>query len=879
MTGASLEAAVAISCIVTICCSHSMTQRMLWLSGILILYGSWYPFDVDLDADLAAGVKQLLDLSPSSWVSTDAVGNIILMVPYGFFAAMSATAGGRALLSRILVRTMLGLAIASIAQLGQLFISSRVPAGEDITWNTVGLVAGLTAGVCFKRGRDWFYPEFRGISLPVLLAIGWLAYQWIPFVPTLDAGLIQDNLKRVIDRGYPEPIWVFQNSVVWLIVFHLFARHTALGYSRLWPLPAFFVLAAGATFVGVTVSLDDFTGLALAAGIWLFRPGLWRPGLFALLLLVAILGDSFQSLQVREIPANFSWIPFSGALGGNVLLNVVATFKKLVLYAMLIWLLCASGLQAHWATLATAAILFISEWLQVFAVGATPEITDAVLALGLGAWIATADNPSSGRLMQRGCEAGYDPSKTTPVSGAGDIHRKRLEQESRPDSGKPGRTRLTRSRLSSSRARAAAAVSLTLACSTAGVMLYLHQRSDFTPMLVRQHAWSNAPVILTADLHTHSTSSDGQWSEAELVRRASESGCDVLAITDHSDVQGSASDAQFDQLSQLRREFPGILLFLGIEAEMPSYKGREHLNVILNPEDERGWLPILKRQLMVIGDETPESDRPFFELLEALEESGARAFVSYNHPSRKVPSVSQTLGDLERWSRHGGHIDALGGGPGHQLQQPIGSYSEEFPTRDRWDPAVEEIGGVWDQYIGSGRDIWGALANSDFHAPRYDALPCGFARIHLSAPEASYPGVMEALDAGTFWSEHGPLLESLQFSIDLPGLDRLVYAGETARYGRPGDIALARVSLKRRPNPLALPLTVEFISSCIQGETELIASHAVGNMSDTVVQAIPLQSTGTDGRSCILRVRVRGPEVGSEHDLMAYTNYVRLMAP
>jgi len=40
------------------------------------------------------------------------------------------------------------------------------------------------------------------------------------------------------------------------------------------------------------------------------------------------------------------------------------------------------------------------------------------------------------------------------------------------------------------------------------------------------------------DLHSHSTASDGRLAPAELVRRAAQSGVDVLALTDHDGVAG-----------------------------------------------------------------------------------------------------------------------------------------------------------------------------------------------------------------------------------------------------------------------------------------------------------------------------------------------------
>jgi 3',5'-nucleoside bisphosphate phosphatase len=49
-----------------------------------------------------------------------------------------------------------------------------------------------------------------------------------------------------------------------------------------------------------------------------------------------------------------------------------------------------------------------------------------------------------------------------------------------------------------------------------------------------------APNVLNADLHCHSTASDGTLSPAELVRRAHGAGVELLALTDHDEVGGIA---------------------------------------------------------------------------------------------------------------------------------------------------------------------------------------------------------------------------------------------------------------------------------------------------------------------------------------------------
>ena len=43
-----------------------------------------------------------------------------------------------------------------------------------------------------------------------------------------------------------------------------------------------------------------------------------------------------------------------------------------------------------------------------------------------------------------------------------------------------------------------------------------------------------------ADLHVHSSASDGTDPPAEVVRRAAQAGLDVVALTDHDTVAGQA---------------------------------------------------------------------------------------------------------------------------------------------------------------------------------------------------------------------------------------------------------------------------------------------------------------------------------------------------
>ena len=79
-----------------------------------------------------------------------------------------------------------------------------------------------------------------------------------------------------------------------------------------------------------------------------------------------------------------------------------------------------------------------------------------------------------------------------------------------------------------------------------------------------------------ADLHTHSTASDGQYKPADLVEKAQKAGVEVLALTDHDTIDGveeaicagrrqhGAADVRRHSGNRSARAYLGIYNILGI---------------------------------------------------------------------------------------------------------------------------------------------------------------------------------------------------------------------------------------------------------------------------------------------------------------------------
>lgn len=72
----------------------------------------------------------------------------------------------------------------------------------------------------------------------------------------------------------------------------------------------------------------------------------------------------------------------------------------------------------------------------------------------------------------------------------------------------------------------------------------------------------NSGII--ADLHTHTTASDGQYTPTELVQKAKKRGLEVLAITDHDTMDGLEKAIQAGQQC-------GMHIILGVELSAKEY--------------------------------------------------------------------------------------------------------------------------------------------------------------------------------------------------------------------------------------------------------------------------------------------------------------------
>jgi hypothetical protein len=313
------------------------------------------------------------------------------------------------------------------------------------------------------------------------------------------------------------------------------------------------------------------------------------------------------------------------------------------------------------------------------------------------------------------------------------------------------------------------------------------QRAKFE----RQHDWDPAHgVWLKVDTHVHTQFSDGGWKLEALVDEASKNGCDAIAITDHADggLQG-ASEAYFAALRRARLEHSEMVILAGLEWNIPPHGGNEHVSVIVEPTaNEADILAEFKKRFDNLERE-PLSAETAVEALQWLTgkcaETKTMAIVAYNHPCRKRKSVEPFRDEFLTLRAASPLMVGFEGGVGHQAGNPLGAYEGPLPLDERWDPTAATIGGVWDQLLEEGVDAWAALSTSDFHNDQpggvYDYPPGKFSETWVCAPDGTPRGVMQSLQGGSFFGEHGKIVRRAQLTVFADGLPRPAHAGEAIR--------------------------------------------------------------------------------------------------
>jgi hypothetical protein len=315
---------------------------------------------------------------------------------------------------------------------------------------------------------------------------------------------------------------------------------------------------------------------------------------------------------------------------------------------------------------------------------------------------------------------------------------------------------------------------------------------------VRVVPWSGTGVWMKIDTHTHTNFSDGARTVDEVLNRATVYGCDAVAITDQTDRNlKAATPDYFNAIEKARKARPNMIVFAGVEWNIPPANGEKHVTVLVAPE--------LEKQLTTFKQLFDDFNRPSPDRKSAAEglrwlaanatsTDGIAPVAVYEHPSRRAERSIDNVADMKAWRAVNDIVIGFAGAPGHQGSTPIGTYAYKEVPIDRWDPVAARIGDAWDTALQDGLDVWAAYAPSDFHsanlAEQADYWPGQFSETWVYAPERSSVGVLQALHAGSFFANHGRIVREAQLHVTAPGLSRQAGAGEVVSVPKSTEVTV-----------------------------------------------------------------------------------------
>lgn len=353
-------------------------RTLLWLTYLLIAYGSLFPFDFTLAAMAREDVSLLQIKLPSIG---DLLGNVLLFVPTGYigFALTRQLGDGPPARPQTLGKLILwGGLFALLLQVIQLTLPARDPSIMDVLLNILGLVIGWQLARHMGTG---LIKLPTGIALlPLLIGSGYILSLLSPFVPTIDLQSIKNSLKPLLSADLSITDF-FVAASCWLVavrlVFWQQPHYRARGLLAIW----FLVLVGKILIYKNSLQVVDLIA-PLFSLMLLKKLDIDSPkGIQTLmgLLLASLVLSSLSAFASQ--PGELSWVPFSGFLHGDMHTNVGSLLSKLFIYSACIWLAIEAGMDGRKTTLWLAATTLALELLQVWMPSRSAEVGEPLLVV------------------------------------------------------------------------------------------------------------------------------------------------------------------------------------------------------------------------------------------------------------------------------------------------------------------------------------------------------------------------------------------------------------------------------------------------------------------------------------------------------------------
>jgi len=367
-------------------------RYILLLFVILISYGSLYPFQ--FSGDILPSAELLSWLTNYSYRTTraDIVANIILFIPYGFVAIMAVSNSYRQLFYAGLL-FIAGAFLAFLLQYLQFYLPARIPAVSDAWLNSLGIIIGMLLAHLIRQYSHNNLPQeletpmdWSQITIPLVLAIIWVAWRLFPFVPLISEKSIIAAVAPLMQQPELSFSTIIRDTIGWLAFFFLLTRppFDKLSLFRVLKFVAY-ILALEILIRGNLITINDLLSALFAFAIFSSLPADKLQSGLTKGLIVAILLTQISPLILATPNNEYLWLPFSGLMKGNPWANGELLLLKIYLYATFIYLLRKTMVSWTGAAIITIGLLLTISILQIFFGQHNGEFTDPLLA-GLIAW-------------------------------------------------------------------------------------------------------------------------------------------------------------------------------------------------------------------------------------------------------------------------------------------------------------------------------------------------------------------------------------------------------------------------------------------------------------------------------------------------------------
>lgn len=394
-----------------------MRYSYLGLVAFFIFYGSLYPFNFT-----AAHHNALYQLVADGHLISsrgDILGNIGLFVPWGAVCLVTLAPAYRTR-TAVMVTMGLGLLVALLAQVGQIWVPSRDPSVGDIVWNMLGGTLGIFLGK-YYLSRHASSAKHQGQPLPAnALLLGWLLIELLPLVPSLDVQLIKEHAKDILAKPELRIGTMAPKAAMTLLAGHLLSL--SLSYSRqIFVLIAIIALLILGKFliIGAVLNFSIVLGYILGIAAWIIIARTnqnRRNEIIVFCLFAAYTISALSPFSLRDTPSSVVWLPFAAMLKGSMLTNSQALLDDMVLFAGVLYLTRLAGTRPMAISIVLATWALGMELFQVFIETRTADITEPLLILLLGRVLSTMPSEIRDVHDEIHQEPRHDPS-SLPASG------------------------------------------------------------------------------------------------------------------------------------------------------------------------------------------------------------------------------------------------------------------------------------------------------------------------------------------------------------------------------------------------------------------------------------------------------------------------------